>query len=106
MGFNSGTDLLKTLPGEGCPAVTMLQKLQALPAVGSGGLYADLIKHAKVRPDAGLHCGRFLNTQRAFLSGPDKLLHQSALGGGTGHRLPLDMEGRRHLRRWPGAWCL
>ena len=48
MGFNSGTDLLKTQPGEGCPAVVMLQKLRALPAVGSGGLYEDLIKNAKV----------------------------------------------------------
>ena len=54
MGFNSGTDLLKTLPGEGCPAVIMLQKLRALPAVGSGGLYADLIKHAKVLPTTSL----------------------------------------------------
>ena len=45
--FQSGTDLLKASPGAPVlPAVELLGKVQALPAVGS--VFPDLIKHAKV----------------------------------------------------------
>ncbi len=71
MGFNSGTDLLKTQPGEGPPAVVMLQKLRALPAVGSGGLYEDLIKRAKVLP---------LTSLRSL---PSELMHEMRPSGLT-----------------------
>jgi len=44
--FQSGTDLLKASPGAPVlPAVELLGKVQALPAVGS--VFPDLIKHAK-----------------------------------------------------------
>ena len=45
--MQSGTDLLLSKPGApNPPAVGMLAKVQALPAVGS--VYPDLIKRAKV----------------------------------------------------------
>ena len=47
--MQSGTDLLLSKPGApNPPAVGMLAKVQALPAVGS--VYPDLINRAKVHP--------------------------------------------------------
>lgn len=51
--FQSGTDLLQSGPGSPVPvAVELLNKVKALPAVGS--LYHNLIKNAKVPLPRGL----------------------------------------------------